>query len=67
MIIQSVLFDKKIYTLSQALKKLMKRGFKYYKVDDHGDYFRFRQSEPIKNKNYKTIKTGKGIKYIIMY
>jgi hypothetical protein len=67
--IQSVLFNKKDYTLSQAFNYVLSHPdlkiIKAPRSTEH--YWRFRQEKPDYNKyDYRTIK-HKNIKYIVGY
>lgn len=69
--IQSVIFNKNIYTKTQSEKWLVKHGFKtsfYGKgVDITDKNYRWRQSSPLKYKSFITKQGPPGIKYIIGY
>lgn len=66
--IQSVLIEKKHYSFSQAKKLLYEKGFKFLKVHETPNYYRFRQFDPIKGKHYVNKKSNdRGVYYIIMY
>ena len=63
---QSVLFDKNIYNISDSRKWLKGHNFKYSgKVDTTQNYHRFRQYEPKKSHTYRTLNIKKGVKGII--
>lgn len=68
--IQSVIFDKSSWTLSNANKWLRRHGFKEKfrgkGVDETPNTYRFRQSDP---KDLRTItkKATKGISFIIQF
>lgn len=66
MSIQSLIFDKKKWTLTAAKKWLKARGYKT-DVDEKENTWRFRQIEPNKRHEYRTIDFGRGISavYII--
>jgi hypothetical protein len=71
-IIQSILFNKSIHKLPEALIYMIKNNYKINKIDETDDYYRFRQVEPnlLKKKgytDYKTIEKDNGIKEIIAY
>ena len=65
--LQSILLDKRKYTLPQAIKWIEDNNYKFLKVDWTGNYYRFRQEEPDNNRRYITIDKGKGIKFIMNY
>lgn len=64
--IQSILFDKDLYTLQDAVDFLISHNFKHNKVDIKDQYLRFRQITPKKSYNYITKEITKGIKFIIV-
>jgi hypothetical protein len=68
-IIQSVLFNKHLNSERDCLKWLIKHDLKYYKVDETENYFRWRQTDPKKNRAYriKTVNEKKQIKFVIEY
>jgi len=66
--IQSVIFDIKLWDESKAKKWLNDNDFSGLIADteSNGDYIRFRQHNPNRYKNFKTIESGKdGIKFIL--
>lgn len=70
--IQSILFDKDLYTIEQAIKFLKKHNFVHNKIDIKDQYIRFRQIDPdiikkIGFKKFMTKEINKGIKFIIGY
>ena len=67
---QSIIFNKKKWSVAEAKKWLKDNGYKFGDVDTTDNYHRFRQYEPGKNVRTKTISfgtKGKGIKAIIEY
>lgn len=65
-VIQSVLFDRHIWSLAEAKTWLMKHKLKT-EVDAKPNHFRFRQTEPRKGARYRTIEHGGGIEFVVMY
>jgi len=65
--IQSVLFNKHLWTQLSARKYLIKHGFKDNGVDETENEFRYRQHEPDKSKKYYTKTLRSGVEYIIMF
>lgn len=63
--IQSVLIDKNIYSLDEALEFIIDNNYKHDKVDITENYYRFRQKNPSIKHNYITKQIYKGIKLII--
>lgn len=71
--VQSILFNKHLFSVVQAMNWLKQHGFcgSYENVhypDETKNYYRFRQYDPIKNEKYITrnSKTS-GIKFVIGY
>lgn len=64
--IQSVLIDKDIYTLEEAIEFLDDYGLSHKKVDITDNYYRFRQIPPNKKYFYRTENFAKGIKIIVV-
>ena len=65
--IQSVLISRQYYTKQKAIEWIINNNFKYYKLDITKNYYRFRQFDPLQNKNYRTINLKPGIDAIIEY
>lgn len=65
--IQSVLFDNKTYTVSQAKEWLKNHKMKYGKVDKTENMLRFRQFNPVKGNTYRTKQLPNGINIILEY
>jgi hypothetical protein len=70
-VIQSVLFDKKIWTTAKAIEWLIKHQYDGLVVDIKSKYLRYRQISPeiIKRENYqyRTLKLQNGISLVIAY
>ena len=61
MLIQTILFDNRLWSIKQARSWLRKHGMKYRdKVDATTHFLRFRQMEPQRNWKYITQKL-KGV------
>src|SRR5262249_29848185 len=56
--VQSVLFDKHLFTLVQAREWLRDHEFKVPAVDEQKGFYRFRQREPGRYKEFSTIEAG---------
>lgn len=56
MFIQSVIFEKKKWTVEKAKKWLKLHKFKYGDIDEKEKIIRFRQIDPSKFKKFKTHK-----------
>jgi len=72
MSIQSILFNKNIWSLDEALKWLVYHNYKTHfgnkQVDITDNYYRFRQEEPDKSKKYRIKKINDtGIEYVMEY
>lgn len=70
--IQSVIFEKHIWRVEDAVEWLFANGFIVKKVDLTDNFIRFRQLSPstLKNKgynNYHNKKIGNGIEFVIVY
>jgi hypothetical protein len=69
--IQSILFNKNLYTLPQAKKWISDHGYKttfYGKLADITEnYYRFRQQSPKKYNTYRTKEISKGIMLVLGY
>lgn len=63
--IQSVIFDKSIYSLKEAKDWLDERNFKT-EVDEKPNYYRFRQVEPNPKYHYYTKELQPGLKIIVI-
>lgn len=61
-VIQSVMFSKKLFDKQKATSWAKNKKFKTNKVKETNNYYHFRQANPKKFKDYKTIKLGEGIK-----
>jgi hypothetical protein len=65
-VIQSVIFNKDKWNIKDAKAWLKDHDYKSPKVDETENFFRFRQTRPLKKFNYATKKLGKtGIELII--
>jgi len=58
--VQSVIFDKLKWALEDAKAWLRKHGFAVPKVDEGATYWRFRQQDPKKYMEFRTITPGEG-------
>lgn len=63
--IQSIIFNKNNYSEQEAIKWLKYNKFKYKKIDETKNYYRFRQQPPNKQYNYRTKTIKKGLRLII--
>lgn len=72
--IQSIIFEKRYWTIPRATEWLNLNHHKSHKVDEKENYYRFRQFDPIKGKHYETLpakdmygKVYQSIKFIYSY
>ena len=67
--VQSVVFDKKLFTIPEAKRWLKENNYLYNQVDKKLNTLRFRQLEPedYKGWKYTTHRISKGIELIIIY
>lgn len=69
--IQSIIFEKKYFNITEAKKWLLKHNYKiifYGKKPDITEYhYRFRQQSPKNYSIYKTKEITKGIKFVLGY
>lgn len=64
--VQSILFDKRMYTVPQSMNILKQRGYIIPpKVDVTDKYIRFRMHDPQSLNTFHTIDVAKGIKVIM--
>lgn len=63
--VQSVLFDRDVFSKADATKWLNKNGFISIKVDKTKNYYRFRQVSPIEGNDYRIKKVTPGIKFVL--
>ena len=61
MSLQTIIFPKKSYTLSQAREWLKVNNYKYGKVDERKNTYRFRQRKPVYPARYYTKKLDNDI------
>jgi len=71
-IIQSILFNNKIWDVIDAANWCLNHGHKVIKIDDGPGVFRFRQVSPttLKRKgytDYKTIRINHGVEFVLAY
>lgn len=63
--IQSILFDNRLFSVATAKKWLRNHGYRSTKVDLRHSYIRFRQKEPRSGDRYVTKDLKNGILLII--
>lgn len=59
--LQTVIFPKDSFTLNQAITWLRDNGFKFHKVDEKKNTYRFRQTNPVYPAQYYTKKLDNGV------
>ena len=68
--IQSIIIDKKLFNKQQAIKWIKDNGFivntNTYNFDNT-NYYRFRQSSPLKKYKYRMKLIKKGIYFVLAY
>ena len=71
-IIQSVIFDKSIWSIIDSANWLLNNDYKVKKIDETKHFYRYRQISPITLKKkgyteYHNKKIGHGIELVIAY
>lgn len=63
--IQSIIFNKNIWSMEESKKWLKKHGYKYNNnIDIKNNHYRYRQHNPDKFKKFRTNKISSGISFI---
>lgn len=65
--VQSVIIDKRFYSLQQAVNYIVQHGYKLEKVDETKNFYRFRQFSPKKYDKYFVKDLKNNIKLVIGY
>lgn len=65
--IQTVLLPKKKFSLPDAIAWVSRHGFRSHKVDITGNYYRFRQMEPMYGGKYRTKTLTNGVEIVSHY
>jgi hypothetical protein len=65
--LQSILFPKSKFSVTEAVEWLKGHQYKYHKVDTGDKYLRFRQREPIHGGRYRTKTLPNGVELVIHY
>ena len=63
--VQSILFDKDVWTVARAKAWLKRHGYRYGKVDETTQDFRFRQADPKQFTVFQTILFLGGISAVV--
>jgi len=67
MSVQSIIFNKNMYSVNDAMHWLLIHGYRYIKVDETKSYYRFRQYNPKHNEYYRVVAITPSIKFIMGY
>ena len=65
--IQSVIIDKRSFSLAQAINYINLHGYKLKKIDETANYYRFRQLDPELFKKYFINDLHNGVKLVVGY
>jgi hypothetical protein len=65
--VQSVLFDRDIFTPEAAIIWLVKHNFKVKKIDITKNLYRFRQYHPDKNARYRIKQLPNGVSLVLEF
>ena len=65
--VQSVIIEKKFFSLKEAKEWILSHGYYIFKIDETKNYYRFRQQDPSRYKHYFTKNVAKGVDFIIGY
>jgi hypothetical protein len=71
-VVQSILFDSKMWSVRDAVQWLQENEFKASKIDETVNFYRFRQVSPtsLKNKGYTEYRVKKlknGIDFVLAF
>ena len=71
-VVQSILFDSKMWSVRDAVQWLQENGFKATKIDETVNFYRFRQFSPksLKDKGYTEYRVKKlknGIDFVLAF
>ena len=64
--LQTILVPKKYFTKNEAISWI-KDNYKFNKMDEKDNFYRFRQSYPIKNMKFYTKKLPNNIELVYQY
>ncbi len=65
--VQSILFNKKQYSLYDAIEYLHRHRRSFLKIDETKNYYRFRQTTPRKGMLYFIKTVSPGVLYVIEF
>ena len=63
--IQTLIFARRSFTLSGAMRWARKHGFRASKVDSTENYYRLRQQDPGRFSDFRTIELADGVRAIV--
>jgi hypothetical protein len=63
--IQSVIIDKRLFSLAQAINYINLHGYKLKKIDETTNFYRFRQLSPKLFKKYFIKDLHNGVKLVV--
>lgn len=66
MVVETILFNRRLWTIPLAESWLRRHKYKYGKVDITTNFFRFRQRTPKRGAHYYTVKLPNGIHLVNM-
>jgi len=64
--LQTILFRKEKFSMMDSILWLMKHGYKYEKVDETREFYRFRQHEPLPGGKYYTKTLANSIEFVFI-
>ncbi len=65
--VQTVLFPKNEWTITEAKTWLTEHHYRHLKVDITEDFLRFRQMTPMKGGRYATVTLPNGVELVLYY
>jgi hypothetical protein len=70
--VQSVYFKKRKFSKEQAISWLLSHNYKFIKIHETDDYYKFRQNDPEQLKkegytDYKNISLNNGVILVLVY
>lgn len=65
--LQTILIPKRFFKKYEAIDWVYQNGFYVKKIDERGNFYRFRQRLPDKSKSYTTIVLDDGVELVFQY
>jgi hypothetical protein len=65
--LQTILIPRKSFTLPEAVVWLKDNHYPHHKIDITGNYYRFRQHDPIEHSKYYTHTLKNGVELVHSY